>query len=172
VDVEHGRAWSGPLLASHIFVKELLAAKSTVEACIASHPGPLRITLGVDNTAAAHALRNGYSSNQFVMPHIRQLHQLLQISRSTLHVVSIRSEDNASDAASRGRRASNDEVKTTSILLAQHQLESSKMGLRANVYDPSKAPRRNGIRHDPHPEDDESLEAEFFDMILDDPAEA
>ena len=63
--------------------------------------GPIEIHLVCDNSAAAAAMRHMYSSNVLVCEELDRLSRKLQEKGSSLLVHSVRSEDNASDAASR-----------------------------------------------------------------------
>jgi hypothetical protein len=95
--------WDTRMLASHIFVKELLAAVRTCEQALASYPNCGTIVIAVDNTAAIGALRKGFSSSSVAMELINRLHGALRRPDGiiTLVVVGVRGHDNIADCPSR-----------------------------------------------------------------------
>jgi len=107
---EKGHKWSTGLQKQHIFMKELCAAIFAIRHVITTRPPGADIHIGVDNSAAANALRNMYSGNLMACRLLDTLHKELIAHKARIFVHSIRSEDNASDPVSRGRRASNVEI--------------------------------------------------------------
>ena len=90
------------LLSVHIFLKELFACSWAVKYFLRHHPqGSYRFHVAIDSSAAAAALRNIYSSNLIACHELDSLWELLAETGSSLHICSVRSEDNASDMASR-----------------------------------------------------------------------
>ena len=155
MDSEHGHQWSETIGARHIFIKELFAAVFAIRHCLATFPKSLEIHIGIDNTAAAAALRNMYSGNVMACEVLDKLSAELSAHNASIHVHGLRSEDNASDPASRGKTASKELVKECfRIMLA------AEKGHRINVpseYNPTTA--AGGIRHHEfYEEDDCSLE--------------
>ena len=143
MDSEHGHQWSETIGARHIFIKELFAAVFAIRHCLATFPKSLEIHIGIDNTAAAAALRNMYSGNVMACEVLDKLSAELSAHNASIHVHGLRSEDNASDPASRGKTASKELVKECfRIMLA------AEKGHRINVpseYNPTTA--AGGIRH-------------------------
>lgn len=164
-DGQYGEIWEESLRSCHIFIKELIAAKRTVIRCMQRASGPIHLILGVDNSAAAQVLRNKYSSNDFVIPHIRELCSEMEKSQCTLQVINLRSKDNASDGPSRGRRATEDEMRRCSIEMARSQLINGAHGIRENEYDGTNAPSP-GLYGTKHEEKGDDLESAFVDFIL------
>ena len=101
VTFEAPHQWSTTDAARNIFMKELFCATTSVMRVLDEAVGPIEIHLACDNSAAAAAMRHMYSSNVLVCEELDRLYQKLQEKGSSLLVHSVRSEDNASDAASR-----------------------------------------------------------------------
>ena len=95
-----GFVWNVDLQPQHIYVKECIAAIWTIQRLIEERP--VRFVIGIDNSAAAAALRRLYSPNGIVASHLSSLATQLERTNSTIQVVGVRSADNASDPASRG----------------------------------------------------------------------
>ena len=157
--IERGFAWSN--MEEHIFLKELIAACRTIEHCININNGkPTEVRIGIDNSAAAHAIRNLHSSSPHAEQQLRRLWQTLSSTKSTVRVVSLLSAENAADEASRGRRASAMKMKECCQKIALEQVECALDGLRLNTYDPSSQPAFNGrVRHTDGHEKDLAVEA-------------
>jgi hypothetical protein len=155
---ESGAIWKPDMSERHIFLKELVAAKNTVFRVLEKYGPNCHIRLGVDNSATYHSLLRMYSANDAAIPHLQELRSRLRQQNSLLSVVLIRSEENASDAASRGRTASMTEAKTCLNVMCRKQIEDGINGIRRNAYDPSKAPARRSLRHpEALDEDDQQL---------------
>jgi len=149
---EKGLPWSTSLAQRHIFIKELCAAIFAIRYALASRPKSLEIHIGIDNTAAAAALRNMYSGNVMACQLLDQLSTELTAHDARLYVYGLRSEDNASDAASRGRKATDEEVANTfAHLLAQEK--GHRLGIPADFM------QRIGVGHrEPFEEHDTVIE--------------
>lgn len=74
----------------------------------------------IGNTAAAHAIQNLYSSNSVANTFLRKLGEELRPIECFLIVVSLRSEDNAADLASR-RRTCTAVVKQACVLVIEQK---------------------------------------------------
>ena len=94
--------WTDSASKYHIFVKEALSAVWTIKRILRKQGQYHHVVLGVDNTAAAAAIRNGYSSNAMVNDYVADLYRELEEKKATIEIVNLRSADNASDSASRG----------------------------------------------------------------------
>ncbi len=124
---------------------------------------PTEIRIGIDNTAAGYSIRNFHSSNPFAERYNRKLWQWLRDTGSIVKVTTLRSEDNAADGASRGRRASDTKIKQCAQLLAAYQISQSMRGLRLNEYEPTKQPSFSGkVRHSEADEAMDVLVARFL----------
>jgi hypothetical protein len=95
--------WHQSLVSSHIFLKELIAAARYTEHVL-SHKDLENCLLhvAVDNSAAAFAMRNMYSSNARACDWLRHLHTALSARNVILNIVQVTSEDNPADCPSRG----------------------------------------------------------------------
>ena len=60
--------------------------------------------IGIDNSAAAFAVRKLYSTNELVNSYLRSLHRSMTKTKCTVEVLDVRSEQNAADIPSRPRR--------------------------------------------------------------------
>ena len=139
-DFEKGHKFNNGLRARHIFIKELCAAIFAIRYILATKPKGVDIHIGVDNTAAASALRNLYSGNVMACELLDKLAVELTEHGAQLNVWGLRSEDNASDPVSRGKVATDEEVANCyKILLAQEK------GHRLSV--PEDYLRRVGVAH-------------------------
>jgi hypothetical protein len=149
-NIERGFEWNAKDRSRHIFTKELNAAITTIRRCIdINNNGPTEVIIGIDNSAAAHALRNMHSSNADAEKELASLWHKLSETKSIVKIVSLLSAENASDAASRGRRASEESAKKCAQLLAQTQMTNALNGFRLNEYNPLAQPRFTGeIRHE------------------------
>ena len=107
---ERGHRWSISLQGQHIFLKELCAAVFAIRHILTVNPPGVDIHIGIDNSAAANAIRNMYSGNVMACKILDKLRQELSAKQARVFVHSLRSEDNASDAASRGKKASAEQV--------------------------------------------------------------
>ena len=159
-DLERGHVWSKGIRKTHIFIKELLAAVFAIRFCLKTLPRSLEINIGIDNTAAAAAIRNMYSGNIMACEILDQLSAELKAHDATVRVWGLRSEDNASDPASRGKIAHEELVDVCfRIMLGQEE------GHRLNVPSEHMPPTScGGLRHEQYEEDDiplsQLLEAE------------
>ncbi len=151
--VEENHRWFH-LSDKHIYVKECLAA---IEACLSILSGqtmPCIIYLGIDNSAAAAAVRHLHSTNLIVATKLADLAEKLRKSRSAVVPLSLRSVDNAADPVSRGSnlqsRTSDPDLAdrcfdllwsraTTGIIANKHQAQEdcswSKEGPRHSLED-------------------------------------
>ena len=84
----------------HIFLKELVAAVWTLERNMSNNT---EFIIGIDNSAAAHAIENLYSSNTTANCFLKRLAHLLRKNHSHVIVAQIRSKQNAADNPSRGK---------------------------------------------------------------------
>jgi hypothetical protein len=98
----------------HIYIKELWAAIKTIEHVLnleAREPsanGHIEIHIGIDNSAAAFALSNMYSRNDFACSLLLNLQRRLENESAVVRIVQLRSEQNAADPASRGTTCTTD----------------------------------------------------------------
>jgi hypothetical protein len=99
--VEENHQWFH-LSEKHIYVKECLAAIETCEYILQVQQKPCIIYLGIDNSAAAAAVRHLHSTNIIVATKLAHLAAKLRECRSAVVPVSLRSRDNAADPVSRG----------------------------------------------------------------------
>ena len=97
-------AFIGGLEHSHIYLKELAAARWALEHGI-SHRAWTRvhIRLVVDNSAVAFGLRAMYSANDIANAWMRGLHTRLQNANCSLEVCQVLSQDNPADEPSRNK---------------------------------------------------------------------
>jgi hypothetical protein len=167
-----GGTWHEAAKNCHIFVKEYRAAVRCIKDILARCPEDKteyqHIVIGVDNTAAAQVLRNMYTSNSFIADEVKELNELLKDRDCILTVVNLKSADNAADSPSRGRRAEEDLLRKTAILISKEQLLDGLHGLRKNAYDPEHAPdaaAREARAEEYNEEDDNELD-ELVDDIL------
>lgn len=136
----------------------------------------MNIIIGVDNSAAAAALRRGFSSNRIVNDGFRRLYQLLRDQKCILTVLGLPGVVNASDPASRGERLrkwkaprdhplfkpeDGDPEETDGQRLTRHcwaamtaALEGRKYHITGKAWEAEKA-QRNQVRHDAADDDAE-----------------
>lgn len=138
---ETGGTWNKTMIDKHIFLKELVAAKDTILRILATSDGHVHIRLGVDNSAMYHSLLRMYSANSEAVPHLKEIRDAFRKRESLLSAILIRSEENASDAASRGRSALSVVAEECLILLQRRLIQDGIKGLRRNTYNPEKAPK-------------------------------
>jgi len=156
VELEKGHLWSKSLSKAHIFIKELMAAVFAIRYVLHTSPPNVEINVGVDNTAAASALRNMYSGNVMACEVLDKLYVELQAHNASLRVWGLRSEENASDPSSRGKTAHPELVEECfRVLIAQEK------GHRINVP-ASSPPPPEGIRHAEYEEEETPLSSLIF----------
>ena len=153
---EHGFLWSSTEIKMHIFLKELLAACQTIKTLLLSCSN---IIIAIDNTAAAHAIQQLYSSNSMANVHLEMLAKHLVEAKCKVTVVSVRSIDNAADAPSRGKHT---DLETR--LRCRSIMNDKLCGINKS-FENSLLPAatNNRVRHSEHPFDDlvdEILECE------------
>ena len=147
VILDFGARWSVDETEWHIFVKEFVAAKRTIIAAIGNKTRQ-HIILGIDNAGAYHVLRRMYSSNSFVIPHLRELAEVLLKSKSLLTCVLLKSAENAADDVSRLRQTITSQTLLTRGIMARQQMRAALNGYRLNTYDDTRAPQvATGVRH-------------------------
>jgi hypothetical protein len=98
--------WPEEIKHTHIFFKEAIAAIRIAKKIVLRNETATTLRIAIDNSAAAHAMRNMVSSNSQVCKELDDLAQVLHTRQSIIDVVSVRSEDNAADPTSRNRRVS------------------------------------------------------------------
>ncbi len=90
---------------SHIFLKEMAAATIYVSRlCRLFEIYNRQITVVVDNSAVAFALRNMYSSNSHASDMLKRLFSIISERSCFLEVIQVSSENNPADDPSRGKR--------------------------------------------------------------------
>ena len=94
--------WGDKEAEYHIYVKEALAGCRGVVACLEFFNRPLSIAVGIDNSAAAAAVRGLHSANVIVCGALDEMHSRLIATKSITQVCGVRSIDNSSDPVSRG----------------------------------------------------------------------
>jgi hypothetical protein len=188
---EWGEDWNDVFAAYHIYVKEAMAAVLAIERFFDRNQNltGANIIIGVDNSAAAAALRRGFSSNKIVNDGFRRLYQLLRARKCILTVLGLPGVVNASDPASRGERLAKwkaprdhplfvpggDPAETDGERLTRHcwaamsaALGGRKYHITGKAWEAEKA-RRNQVRHDAADDDVEEprecLEAAWIDEM-------
>jgi len=151
---EKGHDWSLGLRPQHIFIKELCAAVFAIKHVISVNPDGVDIHIGIDNSAAANAIRNMYSGNVLACRILDGLHADVARRHARIFVHGLRSEDNASDAASRGRKATEEQVEN-----CFKHLTGLEEGHRLSV--PDDFLQRAGVVHDEH----DSSETNIDDLL-------
>ena len=91
-----------PMRDAHIYLKEFYALTRAVEHLCKTHKSAI-IYVQVDNTAVVGSVRCMYSSNSVGNEFVRRIDLALTAANNRLEIVSVRSEDNAADAASRNK---------------------------------------------------------------------
>jgi hypothetical protein len=142
---EFADEWTHAARGWHIYVKEVLAAIRTIKWVLAEREigTGIVIYIGIDNSAAAAALRCYYSRNRVVASALRNLYQLTSQQRIGIVPVGLKSADNAADPASRGRPilATNGHDQHRTLLERCFEVVSSRMdGIIASTYDGRDAP--------------------------------
>lgn len=154
VKLEKGHMWSKSLHKTHIFIKELMAAVFAIRLTLKTYPPNLEINIGVDNTAAASALRNMYSGNVMACEVLDKLYTELQNHNASLRVWGLRSEENASDPSSRGKIAHPELVEECfRVMLKQEQ--GHKVNVPHNYYLTGDTP----VRHQEFEEHETDLDS-------------
>lgn len=97
---EQGDMWGENQRSWHIFLKEAIVAIDVLMRRSDESPNT-RFVIGIDNAAAASALRNRYSGNAFICKRLTALQLKMIKTHCTYEVVGVRSEDNVADTASR-----------------------------------------------------------------------
>jgi len=116
--VTFGGTFKGGLTGASIFLLELAIAYWTIQRLVLE--GKKHIVIVIDNTGAAAVLRRMYSHNTIANEWMKRLGPLLQSNGVYLRVVSVRSADNASDAASRRRALTLEEyLRCRSVVAAE-----------------------------------------------------
>jgi hypothetical protein len=102
---QHGQTVFPPgLAAQHIFVQEMAAAIWYTRMIVNTRQlKQTRIHVGVDNSAAAYALRHMYSSNTVVNGWLVELQKLLVETGNSLEIFQVTSRDNPADDPSRAQ---------------------------------------------------------------------
>jgi len=100
-NLTYGGVFTGGMKEASIFLLELAIAYWTILRLV--REGKKHIVIVIDNTGAAAVLRRMYSHNRIANEWMKRLGPTLQENNVFLRVISVRSADNASDAASRGR---------------------------------------------------------------------
>lgn len=101
-DVTGGGLFNEGLARATIFLQELAIAIWMIKRYV--RKGARHLVIVIDNTGAAAVLRRLYSHNEIANRWVLDLAEMLREHRVRLRVVSVRSADNASDAASRDRK--------------------------------------------------------------------
>ena len=144
-DEEWGEPWSSSLVGTHIFLKELIAAVWSIKHFVKANR---RIVIGIDNTAAAHAIENLYSSNSVANVFLKELGILLRETNCSVVVVGLRSEDNAADPISRAKSATKDQRdRCLRIMMQKLRGMNQKTGLSVRKFD-------GNVRHSALPFED------------------
>ena len=165
------------LLNVHIFLKELFAATWSVKSHQKAHPhDSFCYHVAIDNSAAASALRNMYSSNLIACRELDDLWETLTNAGSSIHIFSVRSEDNASDMASRNfdfslmdssqraRSLPNGRAGTEIITRCWNEIQAQLKGWRLGAHKEDFELTGDGIRHGELTNDAVSPEALWEDM--------
>lgn len=137
-DVEHlcgGRDQTRSERAAEtdIFILEMKAALEGLAVWCAANPGTSEVTLVVDNSGAAFALRNGFSNNGEALLMMRSPTNLENLRRVE-DVILVISEDNPADCCSRTRDVSRTE----------HARTHTDLGIRVRRMALCVAARRRG----------------------------
>lgn len=132
-------AWTLEQRKLHIFIREVMASSNGLE--FADSCGLLSektmIVLITDNTAAAWAIRRGYTVNSVAQRYINKILRFYH----RLDVVSVVSEDNCSDAPSRNKK-----VIASAVQKTMHSVIASLNGRRTGLI--SNEPKFNAeVRH-------------------------
>ena len=93
--------WDQHIRPRSIFFKELLAATIAVEAFKQAHPEAVSCHLGVDNTAAAFAIKRGLSGSDGANALLERIFACFPMH--AIEVTTILSAENAADPLTRGR---------------------------------------------------------------------
>jgi hypothetical protein len=139
-------AWLTSEEREHIFVKETVAAALTIQKIVQKDRRPgLHVIMGIDNTAAAAAVRRQYSSNEIVMPLLENLADLLRQQKVLLTIIGLRSQDNPADGPSRGTAPEEGHVTR-----GWEAIVMGVNGQRKERYDHTSAPTpcTGHLRHD------------------------
>jgi len=127
---ERGVTWGGPFRGgmrnAGIFLQELGTATWGIQCSLKQ--GHRNIVIAVDNTGAAGVLRRLYSHNETANRWMIGLHKALRDARAQLRVVTVRSQDNAADAASRYRK-----LKSAEYRLCWEAIQAELAGWRCEV---------------------------------------
>jgi hypothetical protein len=103
-------------------VYEALAAIHTLQVALRDHVqgDGHNLVIGIDNTAAAGAIRRGFSTNLIVNNALKKLYAELRSRRSIVTVVGLPTDDNAADPDSRGVQLGSKLIKRcwTSMMLS------------------------------------------------------
>jgi len=150
----YGGVFAGGMKEASIFLMELAIAYWTILRLV--QEGKKHIVIVIDNTGAAAVLRRMYSHNKIANEWMKKLGPTLQENNVFLRVISVRSADNASDAASRGRLLTMTEY-VRCRLVVQAELE----GWRRHTPD-CWADRSDYRNFDP---EDTSGGADFFEEL-------
>jgi len=174
---ELGGEWNNKWIGRHIFMKELRTAIKTLCSLAVRFPNTLFIA-GQDNSAAAAALRNRFSGCVEACTWLDNFYEHLHQHGCTLTTIGLRSEDNASDPAS--RRVYHDErfspaqriEWSANAALRKRcwtELLSSEKGHRSSQYTADPSMSGDGIRHTELMEDDNEVDPDaLMTRILED----
>lgn len=164
---KEGFTWNQGFQHMHIFVKEAISAIEAIERTTNNKTDTL-IYAVIDNTAAASALRNMYSSNGIVCKRLEQLSHTLETNRNRIEVVTVKSTTNVADPISRGHvqhESEAERLQASIKAIAQHKLGIHKADsynlISANEFE-------TDIRHldtQGHPE--QLTDTDMMDCTLD-----
>ncbi len=121
---EHIGLWNSKYRNYDIYVKEACAACFTLRAALKRAPPRTRLIIAVDNTAAKHALRRGYSPNLVVNRQLTKVMQAIELQQCQLLVVGVRGVDNVADDPSRGKKA-----RQTLATRTKHTIDMAMLGI-------------------------------------------
>ena len=115
---QHKRPWTIAEKELHIFIREVMAAERGLKILQESRffDPKQKIVLVIDNTAAAWAIRRGYTGNTRAMRSIMQFFGVFHL----LDVCTITSEENCADEPSRNKIVRADKVKRTYVVVNKH----------------------------------------------------
>jgi hypothetical protein len=149
--------WSEAMQELHIFCKETIAACWYIQKTARRNPYST-IVVGIDNTAAAFAIRRMYSSNKTVCKHLIDTHECLLSWRCEVRVVDVRSKQNAADPPSRpDEKWTEEEIKALQATCYQVICDELN-GIRRTIRKPAE---RNDLETNlRHAEADEVEESE------------
>jgi hypothetical protein len=151
---EHSGLWDKERAQWHIFLKELAAVVEGLRYLESKNIGtPARISLVVDNSAAAFCIRNWISTNKVAIGMLQDIHERLTNNGWFMETILVPSEHNAADDPSRFKAVTSARVRQG--IAAAEEINEGRSRRSQRTYSGHKR-----IRHGEHVMSEKALDDE------------